>query len=52
MSEISNSTTLVQPCPECVAGKCPNCDGTAWDMAADAPTTCPCERAGHPRRTT
>ena len=30
-------------CPECRAGKHRNCDGTAWDQAADAPTPCPCQ---------
>ncbi|MEV8269128.1 histone-like nucleoid-structuring protein Lsr2 [Microbacterium oleivorans] len=29
-------------CPECVAGKHGNCDGTAWDLAEDQPTTCSC----------
>lgn len=35
-------------CPECRAGKHTNCDGTAWDQAADAPTTCACHTADHP----
>lgn len=30
-------------CPECRAGKCRNCDGTAWGIEADEPTTCACE---------
>ena len=30
-------------CPECHAGKHRNCDGTAWDVDADEPTTCGCE---------
>lgn len=34
-------------CPECVAGKHGNCDGTTWDEAADAPGSCPCADAGH-----
>ncbi|MGU3358197.1 hypothetical protein ACLBWJ_13160 [Microbacterium sp. M4A5_1d] len=29
-------------CPECVAGKHPNCDGTAWDDVADAVAGCAC----------
>lgn len=28
--------------PECVQGKHPNCDGTAWDEATDQPTDCLC----------
>lgn len=35
-------------CPECDQGKHGNCDGTAWDVEADALTTCPCAEAGHP----
>lgn len=30
-------------CPECVAGKCGNCDGSAWDTVMDRPTTCGCD---------
>ena len=30
----------VPRCPECVAGKCRNCDGTAWDGAVDKLTQC------------
>ena len=29
-------------CPECVNGKHGNCDGSAWDDAADAATACTC----------
>lgn len=29
-------------CPECAAGKHPNCDGTAWDHERDELTTCQC----------
>lgn len=36
------------PCPECVVGKCANCDGRAWDTLADCYTVCPCNAAGHP----
>lgn len=36
-----------EACPECVQGKHGNCDGTAWDDKADAPTACPCEKRGH-----
>lgn len=39
----------LDPCPECHAGKCGNCDGTTWDTATDAPCPCPCELAGHRR---
>jgi hypothetical protein len=31
-----------QACPECRAGKHRNCDGTAWDVEADALVDCPC----------
>ncbi|MGZ0069286.1 Lsr2 family DNA-binding protein [Microbacterium arborescens] len=34
-------------CPECVAGKHPNCDGRAWDDVADAATTCACVDSTH-----
>lgn len=44
-------TSLVKPCPECAAGKCGNCDGGSWDLRQDAPATCPCAYADHPRRT-
>lgn len=37
--ELANA---LAPCPECGAGKHANCDGTTWDAAADALTTCPC----------
>ena len=37
----------VRPCPECLTGKCVNCDGTGWDTEADAPAPCPCAAAGH-----
>lgn len=40
----------VQPtthvCPECEQGKCGNCDGTAWDDAADTETECTCTHGG------
>jgi hypothetical protein len=36
-----------EACPECKAGKHPNCDGTAWDFDTDRPTECPCALAGH-----
>lgn len=32
-------------CPECAAGKCRNCDGTAWDDSADELTGCACGHA-------
>ncbi len=34
-------------CPECTAGKHQNCEGQAWDNAADEPTDCACAVAGH-----
>lgn len=43
--------TMTEPtppvCPECAAGKHTNCDGTAWDTATDAPTTCTCTHPTH-----
>lgn len=36
-----------QPCPECDAGKCRNCDGRAWDFINDQPSVCACWQAGH-----
>jgi len=36
-----------QPCPECRAGKCRNCDGLTWDFRIDDYTACPCYSAGH-----
>lgn len=33
---------MVEPCPECKAGKHQNCDGTAWDTEKDAAVPCPC----------
>lgn len=29
-------------CPECIAGKCRNCDGYAWDNHQDDYTACRC----------
>jgi hypothetical protein len=37
----------IATCPECAAGKHGNCDGTAWDDAADRVTSCACEFASH-----
>jgi len=34
-------------CPECRAGKHPNCDGRTWDTAADAHVPCPCSEKDH-----
>lgn len=36
-----------QPCPECVAGKHGNCDGTSWDNQLDEAISCPCKDATH-----
>lgn len=36
-------------CPECVAGKCPNCDGRALDPVTDQITDCTCPHEGTPR---
>lgn len=37
-------------CPECVAGKHTNCDGSTLNPWADDIDRCPCEAAGHPAR--
>jgi hypothetical protein len=42
-------TNMVPPCPECQQGKHPNCDGWTWNPGTDAPDTCPCHAAGHPK---
>jgi hypothetical protein len=34
-------------CPECLQGKHPNCNKTAWDTAKDSPTVCWCWERGH-----
>lgn len=31
-----------EPCPECAAGKCQNCDALTWDNEADLYADCPC----------
>jgi hypothetical protein len=36
-------------CPECSAGKHPNCQGEAWDTEADAPVPCTCPDREHTR---
>jgi hypothetical protein len=36
-----------QVCPECIQGKHTNCDGTTWDVDADAPTDCLCAVHDH-----
>lgn len=38
-------------CPECVAGKHQNCDGTAWDDERDDITECGCNLDWHPTTT-
>lgn len=40
-------TGPIPVCPECRNGKHPNCDGTAWDVDADAPTSCRCSHGSH-----
>ena len=35
-------------CPECAAGKCGNCDGTALDPVDDMIVECDCHVDGHP----
>lgn len=39
--------TETSPCPECVAGKHGNCDGTTWDQESDMYGACPCFDQGH-----
>jgi hypothetical protein len=34
-------------CPECLAGKHGNCDGSAWNDAADDLDRCHCPNAAH-----
>lgn len=34
-------------CRECSESKHGNCDGTAWDNAADAPAECTCPDRSH-----
>lgn len=31
-------------CPECLAGKHQNCDGTTWDFDRDEITLCACDQ--------
>lgn len=38
---------MLSSCPECQSGKCFNCDGTTWDLLADAETECPCHAMRH-----
>lgn len=45
LAEIEEASEGDATCPECRAGKHRNCDGQAWDDAADAPTACACEHA-------
>ena len=42
------ATTGPRPvlCPECAAGKCPNCDGTALDPVTDTIVPCTCDHGG------
>jgi hypothetical protein len=38
----------LDPCPECVAGKHPNCPGYGYVLdGADQETDCPCASRGH-----
>jgi hypothetical protein len=36
-------------CPECKAGKCGNCDGTALDLDRDEIVECICDTHSHER---
>ncbi len=38
-SQVENDSHV---CPECAAGKHRNCDGGAWCLIEDAPTSCAC----------
>ena len=42
LTPATSQQATILPCPECAAGKHRNCDGTTWDRATDALTTCPC----------
>lgn len=42
MSGDIDLTPGVSPCPECRAGKHPNCGGDTWDDTRDSPAPCPC----------
>jgi hypothetical protein len=44
---VAHPTTTENVCPDCAAGKCANCTGEAWDLDADAPVECLCERIAH-----
>lgn len=33
---------LMDISPDCRDGNCTKCDGIAWDLVADAPTSCEC----------
>ena len=34
-------------CPECLQGKCRNCDGRAWDFEKDKRAPCECKDEAH-----
>lgn len=41
------ATVVESVCPECQQGKHDNCEGQAWDNAADAPGPCQCPDESH-----
>jgi hypothetical protein len=45
--EPASDATAVAICPECQQGKHQNCEGQAWDDAADAPGPCACADPAH-----
>lgn len=44
-----NGPLRMRVCPECVAGKCRNCNGDAWDQTLDRIDVCDCDLADHKR---
>lgn len=46
----SEVTVVESVCPECQQGKCGNCEGQAWDAAADAPGPCRCPDEAHEKQ--
>jgi hypothetical protein len=48
---MSDSTSVAQfMCPECIQGKCVNCDGVAGIGDDDFPVACHCKANAHPLR--
>lgn len=47
LSGIRRPASLAVACPECSAGKHPNCKGDAWNNAIDDRVPCSCHLAAH-----